>query len=288
MSDPVAGDKKDQEEPLIPDESAAPEEPSGSASAFKEPSASASEDSEVEAPAAAAFVPGVAPAADPEPATEVVVARSDQPYGDPVDPWAGHAAGFNTPVDGHYAYPKEEIAERKPRRRTWLVVVLASLLTMVLAVATAAVVYFWPRYPALDFERLAEGQHFSPVVPVSSAWSDATVSGDRIYFASSDVKGAVGLTAVDGYSTQPSWSSTAAGTAKRWTGMMALSYGVMITGTTGVKTTPKRTVVLGSEQGPALGHPARQGRPDDLRQGRGGARRRVRPPADRPGRDDRK
>ncbi|WP_433830759.1 hypothetical protein ACQP2E_11685 [Actinoplanes sp. CA-015351] len=237
MSDPVAGDKKDQEESPIPDESPAPGKP-------EEP------DKPEEARAAVAFASGVAPAADPGPST--VMARADQPYGDPVDPWAGHAAGFNTPVDGHYAYPPEKPAARKPRRRTWLVVLLASLMTVVLAVATAAIVYFWPRYPALDFERLTEGQHFSPVVPVSSAWSDATVSGDRIYFASSDTKGAVGVTAIDGHSPQPFWSSTAAGTAKRWTGMMALPWGVMITGTTGVKATPKRTVVLGSEQGQLL------------------------------------
>lgn len=191
-----------------------------------------------------AFAPGTAPAGDPDPTpTTLGNVRNTTP----VDPWAGHSTHYPTPNES-YAYPGQSRTAPR-RRRTWPRVLLAAGLTGVLAVTTAAVVYFWPRYPALDFQRLAETARFAPVVPVSSAFSDATANGDRLYFASSDAAGNLGVTAVDAAAARPAWSSTAAGSATRWENMSGLPYGLVVTGRAGSAT---RVVVLGAERGDLL------------------------------------
>ncbi|MEU4693661.1 PQQ-binding-like beta-propeller repeat protein [Actinoplanes sp. NPDC023714] len=276
MTDPVAGGSKEpgqeaassqevvkeaepesgavveaSEEP--PAEEPRAEEPPAEEPPSDEPAEKPRESADGDEPAVV-FSRGTASAAepDPDPTTVVVQDANGRNYAAPVDPWAGHGAGFQTPVDGHFAYPRPLTAAKKPRRRTWILALVASVVTLVLAVATAAVVYFWPRYPSLDFERLSEPTRFPPVVPVGSTWSDATVAGQRIYFASSDPDGKVGVTAVDGASREPAWSSTAAGTAKRWAGMEALPFGVALDGRFDDKAHPSKIVLLGAANGELL------------------------------------
>ncbi|WP_229074620.1 PQQ-like beta-propeller repeat protein [Actinoplanes sp. DH11] len=201
-------------------------------------------------PGPVVFTSGVAPAADPEPTpTTLGNLRNTEP----VDPWAGHETVFPTPVHGHYAYsPETPAPPPRRRRRTWLLGLLAAGVTGVLAVTTAAVVYYWPQYPALDFQRLTETARFGPAVPVSSAFADTTVVGERFYFASSDAAGTIGVTAVDGTAEQPAWNSTAAGTAARWDNMSGLPYGLVITGRTESADRPIRVAVLGADRGDLL------------------------------------
>jgi hypothetical protein len=275
MTDPAAADGKNPDQEAVRDDlpepgsahdEAAPtdeprsdepssDEPSSDEPSGDEPAGDADEPADDDGPAGdvpgpVAFSRGVAAAADPDPTPVVVTAgRSTHEYGEPVDPWAGHPAGYSTQVDGPCPYPREETPKRSPRRRTWLFALLAATVTMVLAVATAAVVWFWPRYPALDFERLAQPARFAPALPVTSAWADASVVGDRIYFGNAGPDGRVAVSAVDGAATDVVWSSTAAGRSERWTGMEALASGVALSAQTGDKKHPSKVVMLGAANG---------------------------------------
>ncbi|WP_412749229.1 PQQ-binding-like beta-propeller repeat protein [Krasilnikovia sp. M28-CT-15] len=190
----------------------------------------------------------------PVPPTQV---SNDHHYGEPVDPWAtaesrALAMGQTLYVGGPEISDPGAVAARRPRRK-WLHALIAVGVTSVLALSAAAViVYLLPRYPALAFHRLGAETHFPPTVPVSSSWSDGTATKDRFYFASSNKTGAVGVTAVDATGTTSIWSTTVAGTAAGWSGLMALPNGVLLQSAPDPRTKKSRLVVLGPDHGELL------------------------------------
>lgn len=189
----------------------------------------------------------------------------------PVDPWAtGEAAALPTvadplpDMDGGWASPPGGPVPTTPpgspvagattppaaaRRRGLFarpyMMILAGGVTVALA---AAAWVFWPR--SVDFHPLSEPRRIAPVVPVGSDWSDAEIIGDRAYFASSSMEnGAVGVVAMDIGASKPAWTSTKAGTATRWTSMVALPVGIALFTDTDSLLRTRRVVVLGAENG---------------------------------------
>jgi molecular chaperone HscA len=220
--------------------------------------------------AATPAVPGPAAMAD------------DRKYADPVDPWAtGEAAALA--AGGHAPFPGSPApfaptgisagagtpGATPPLNEPWLAsastppapggpgrrryVIIAAVVTVVLAVSAVGVWYFWPGYRALDYHPLSEPRRFAPMVPVDSSWSDAQVLDDRVYFASSDNKtGRVGVVAVDTDATKPAWESDKAGTATSWNLMVALPIGVALFSAVSSTTSTRKLVLLGAAHGEPL------------------------------------
>ncbi|MBG0566783.1 outer membrane protein assembly factor BamB family protein [Actinoplanes aureus] len=163
-------------------------------------------------------------------------------YAHPVDPWAAAeaaaiAAGGHVPY--HLADPNSpahpnstwtipgspeapQRAHRAYRKGIW-----AACAAGAVALGVAAAVIFWPGYPALDFHALDQEKRYDALVPISSSWSNAEVSGDRIYYASSDSDGRLGVVAVDTESRKEAWrTEVSAPGATGWQQMVALPAGV--------------------------------------------------------------
>ena len=212
--------------------------------------------------------------AAPQSAASRVAAEDDREYADPVDPWAtGEAAALaasgHAHLSGTSAFAGAPGTAPTPNE-PWLAsqstppsvrgkfgrrayVILAAAVTAVLAVTAVGVWYFWPGYPALDFHPLSDPRRFPALVPVSGAWSDAQVLGDRAYFASSDsTTGKVGVVAVDTGATKPAWRSDQAGTATTWNLMVALPTGVALFSAPESTTGKRQLVLLGSAHGQRL------------------------------------
>lgn len=222
---------------------------------------------------------------DEEPTTRVEV----QQYAEAVDPWAAAeaaavAAGAKpsyeaTPPDpggtwtmlGSAAEPtarepahtakeppptaeKPERTAKEPeprgRRRGPVIGGVAGVLAA--AVAVAATVYFWPRHPALDFTRAEQIRTITPVPPVSSAFVDSEVVGDRAYFASAGSDGVLSVVAADtGPGDRARWQRSA-GKANSWESMTATPSIVVLFSGIDPLTSLKRMVVLDAEDGELL------------------------------------
>ncbi|MCU7727216.1 PQQ-binding-like beta-propeller repeat protein [Actinoplanes sp. KI2] len=139
---------------------------------------------------------------------------------------------------------------RGPGKRSYLWIVATAV---TIALAGGVTWYFWPGDRALDYQPLSEPRRITPIVPVSSDWSDAEILGGRAYFASSDSKsGNVGVVAIGVGDTKPVWTSMKAGQAERWKTMIALPEGVaLISDPQGVDST-RRLAVLGAKDGALL------------------------------------
>ena len=174
---------------------------------------------------------------------------SGRPGFEPGGPGPGHAGqpggwarGATTPE-----------AARKSRvlgKRSYLWIVATAV---TIALAGGVTWYFWPGDRALDYQPLSEPRRITPVVPVSSDWSDAEILNGRAYFASSDSEsGNVGVVAIGVGDTKPVWSSMNAGQADRWKTMIALPEGVaLFSNPQGVDST-RRLAVLGARDGALL------------------------------------
>nr|WP_296066380.1 Hsp70 family protein [uncultured Actinoplanes sp.] len=144
-------------------------------------------------------------------------------------------------------------ASSRGRVRRPYVMILAVAVSLMLVAGAALVWVLWPGYRALDYHPLSEPRRTAAVVPVSSDWADAAIIGDRTYFASSSTEtGAVGVVAVEIGATKPSWTSTKAGTAQRWTSMVALPVGVALFTDADSITSSRRIAVLGADNGALL------------------------------------
>ncbi len=188
--------------------------------------------------------PAPAPAPTPAPA-------DDRQYADPVDPWAtaearALAAGGHQPFPVSSApFPQPSPSSGPPASPSWLASAAppaavpagpparrhkralliggAAALAAVLAAGAVLAWVFWPGYRSLDYHPLSEPRRIQPLLPVTFDWSDATIIGDRAYFASSDAATKrVGVVAQDVDAAKPAWQSTEAGTATRWRSMTAL------------------------------------------------------------------
>jgi molecular chaperone HscA len=121
-------------------------------------------------------------------------------------------------------------------------------LVVVVGLAAALVVIVWPGYRALDFRPLSDAVHISPAVPLTSAFADAEVLGDRAYFASTDENGLLGVVAT-GTDGKRIWPSTDAGVASRWVSMVALPTGVAVFSDTDSASGKRRMIILGASDG---------------------------------------
>jgi outer membrane protein assembly factor BamB len=122
-----------------------------------------------------------------------------------------------------------------------------------IALAGGVTWYFWPAYPALDYQALSDPRRITPIVPVSSDWSDAEILHGRAYFASSDsTSGDVGVVAIGVGDTKPVWTSKNAGRADRWKTMIALPEGVALISDTQAADSTRRLAVLGARDGALL------------------------------------
>jgi hypothetical protein len=122
-------------------------------------------------------------------------------------------------------------------------------LVVVVGLAATLVVILWPGYRALDFRPLSDAVRISPAVPVTSAFVDAEVLGDRAYFASADDQGALGVVAVRTGDGTGIWKSREAGVAPRWARMVALPTGVAVFTDTDSDTGKRRMILLGASDG---------------------------------------
>jgi hypothetical protein len=123
------------------------------------------------------------------------------------------------------------------------------LVVVVLGVAATLVVVLWPGHRALDFRPLSDPVHVTPAVPVTSAFTDAEVIGDRAYFAAADDNGTLGVVAAGASDGKGGWKSTAAGVAPRWESMVALPVGVAVFTDTDSVSGTRRMVILGASDG---------------------------------------
>ncbi|GIF24125.1 hypothetical protein Ate02nite_68550 [Paractinoplanes tereljensis] len=171
--------------------------------------------------------------------------------------WPGTAPAQprTPPGGGPVSATKPEAPARTTGRRRRAYVFIASALTVVLAAGAALAWVFWPDYRALDYHPLSEPRRITPVVPVTSDWSDAEIYRDRAYFASSDAdsNGLAGVVAIGLNGTEPIWTSREAGTATRWKSMVPLPVGVaLFTDLDSANDYRRRMVVLGADHGNLL------------------------------------
>ncbi|GIM93518.1 Hsp70 family protein [Paractinoplanes toevensis] len=171
--------------------------------------------------------------------------------------WPGTAASQprTPPGAGPAGATKPEAGARTTGRRRRAYIFIASAVTVVLAAGAVLAWVFWPEYRALDYHPLSEPRVITPLVPVTSDWSDAEIYRDRAYFASSDStsNGAVGVVAIRLNATKPTWTSREAGTATRWKSMVPLPVGVaLFTDLDSANDYRRRLVVLGADHGNLL------------------------------------
>jgi outer membrane protein assembly factor BamB len=231
--------------------------------------------------AAAAATPTPTAPHEPPVKTDTHVDAPAQPvdepsrqYAVPVDPWAegeaqARASGAplpysmdpptspapHTPADP--GGPTETVPGHLPagpgtgprsyRKGLWILG--GAALAAAVAVGVAAALVLRPDFPARDYHSLAEVARFEPVPPLTSYFSDAEVIGDRAYFAGADDNGLAGVTAVDLGSAKEVWKSTAAGSAKSWTQMIALPDAVVLISGPDYTTSLARLVVLDGKTG---------------------------------------
>ncbi|KHD72468.1 hypothetical protein MB27_39090 [Actinoplanes utahensis] len=229
----------------------------------------------------ARFAPGVSEAATPTPTPATVpqppadVDPGQEPtarvevhqYATPVDPWAvaeaaAIAAGGKPSFEAPPSTPgatwtvlgaTEPTAEEpEPPRRTRRMVTAGIAGLLVAAVAVAATVYFWPRYPALDFHTVEQIKAITPRTPITSAFVDAEVLGDRAYFASADDQDELHVVAADtGRGDKALWEKSA-GKAKLWESMAVTPSVVALFSGMDSTTGTKKIVVLDAADGDLL------------------------------------
>jgi hypothetical protein len=207
-------------------------------------------------------------------------------YVEPVDPWAtGEAAAFGNVSGGPILHPvsgapvsaspvsagpaspaaqswlasthpepggQQEAGSRLPaykRKGLWIV---AAATVVVLGAAAAVVAWFWPGYPALDYQPLADLRRIKPAVPVTSAFSGTALRDGRAYFASVAENGTLGVVATATDTGKTAWTSTAAGTAARWEFFFAVPDAVVAITDSDSVTSQRRMVLLDPGNGKKL------------------------------------
>lgn len=180
--------------------------------------------------------------------TERLGSGPDREYADPVDPWAAaeaaaiaanghvpyHLADPHAPAQPNSTWTIPGAQEGAPDatksvRRSYRKGVWAACAAGAVALGVAAAVIFWPGYPALDFHSLDQEKRYDAQVPISSSWSNAEVAGDRVYYASSDSDGNLGVVAVDAESRDELWRTRVSSPgATAWQQMVALPAGVAV------------------------------------------------------------
>jgi hypothetical protein len=205
----------------------------------------------------ARYTPGVSEAATPTPTPATVTPGSpvDVQYAEPVDPWAtaeaaaiaaGGQPGGYTPhaqPDGTWTTPAPT-AEEPRKRRTRAFLLAGGAAAVVVAIVAAAAVFFWPDHPALDYHPLEKIEQISPIVPVTSAFTDTEMLGDRAYLAGVTEAGTMHVVAADATDGRVFWESDAAGRATSWKSMYALPSAVVLISGTDSATNTSRVVVL--------------------------------------------
>ncbi|WP_229067827.1 PQQ-binding-like beta-propeller repeat protein [Actinoplanes sp. DH11] len=190
-------------------------------------------------------------------------------YAEPVDPWAtgeaaALAAGNHLPyrvaagpeaadstwtVPGAAPAPGAGAGPVVRPYRTWGLIAAAAA---VVAVAVTAAVVLWPGVRALEFHPVQEIGRFDPAVPITTAFSDAELIGERAYFASTDVDGRLGVVAVDTGSRDVVWSNATVGTAGLWDRMVALPQVLVVFSGLEPVTGTARMRVLSADDGEQL------------------------------------
>jgi actin-like ATPase involved in cell morphogenesis len=198
--------------------------------------------------------------------------RDDRVYAEPVDPWAtgeaaaiaagGHGmfpsspAAFHNgadparpvPPSDHRNEQAQEDGRKAPASRRRAYVLMAGAVAALLVIGGVSAWYFRPGYRALDYQSLGLVGRVPALVPVSYPFADAEVRGDRVYFASSDDDGRIGVVATDSSAGKPIWSSEAAGTSDRWESMTVLPGGVALLSATDPNS-QRRLAVLRAKDG---------------------------------------
>ncbi|MFI7542927.1 Hsp70 family protein [Actinoplanes sp. NPDC049599] len=224
--------------------------------------------------AAPPAAPAPPPAAPPPPGAE-------PQYAEPVDPWAtGEAAAFGNatggpilhPVSGApisaspaSAPPESWLASTHPdpggsaeakaklpayrRKGLWIV---AAATVVVLGAAATVTALFWPGYPALDYQPLAELHRIKPAVPVTTAFNATALRDGRAYFASVDDNGTLGVVAAATDTGKAVWTSVEAGTASRWEFFFAVPDAVVAITDSDSTTSTRRMVLLNPGDGKKL------------------------------------
>jgi molecular chaperone HscA len=183
--------------------------------------------------------PVSAPRADSTPRAEPWLASTHP------DPAGGEAAPGE--ADAVHAPGAKLPAYR--RKGLWVV---AAATVVVLGVAAALAVVFWPGYPALDYRPLTDLQRFPPAAPVTSAFNQTSLRDGRAYFASADENGLLGIVATTTGDGKVAWRNTEAGSATRWEYFFALPDAVVAITDTDSTSSMRRMVLLDAGSGAKL------------------------------------
>jgi len=184
------------------------------------------------------FAPPAPSSPEPWPAS----AQGQQP-GSPAEPWLASAQGHHPMHPGPGAASAGTGGVRPAYRRKGLWIV-AAVTVVVLGVAATVVALVWRGYSALDYQPLSEPRRVKPVVPVTSAFSAATLRDGRAYFASAGDTGQLGVVAAEADSGRTVWTSTEAGTAARWEFFFTVPHAVVAISDTDSTTRDRRMVML--------------------------------------------
>lgn len=118
--------------------------------------------------------------------------------------------------------------ERSPAYRRKWVLIGASALVVVVGAGAALAWAFWPGYRAIDFQPLGK----TPAVTLdaatvfSSNLTDTVIVGDRVYYATENDDGTLGVVAAEADSGKQLWANTEAGVATGWEQIVGLPDGV--------------------------------------------------------------
>ncbi|MFI5932539.1 Hsp70 family protein [Actinoplanes sp. NPDC051494] len=166
-------------------------------------------------------------------------------YAEPVDPWAtgeaaalaaGHGGG-SFPVSGApapaatswLASTEGDDSKVAPlpaykRKGLWIV---AALTVVVLGAAAGVVAWFWPGYPALEYQSLSDPKRVAPVSVVTSSFSSAALRDGRAYFAAAQEDGQLGIVAADADSGKTEWKSVVGRLNSQWDYFFSLPHALV-------------------------------------------------------------
>ncbi|MEV6629936.1 Hsp70 family protein [Actinoplanes sp. NPDC051470] len=141
--------------------------------------------------------------------------------------------------------------ERSPAYRRKWVLIGASALVVVVGVGAALAWAFWPGYRAIDFQPLGR----TPAVTLdaatvfSSNLTDSVIVGNRVYYATENDDGTLGVVAAEADTGKQLWAGTEAGVATGWEQIVGLPDGVAAITEVDSGSDQRRLVVLDGGSG---------------------------------------
>ncbi|WP_045744515.1 hypothetical protein [Actinoplanes rectilineatus] len=191
---------------------------------------------------------------------------ADVQYARPVDPWA-EAEAAAVAAGGHLPYQVSGPSAGTPApgvgdpagktggrsRRAYRIGLWSTAGAAAVALGVTAAVVLWPS-SSIDFHRLGEPSVFTPGIALTSAFSDATVIGDRAYYVSAAANGVAAVTAVDTASGEELWHGNTTLSAARWDRLVATEAGPLLVAGIGSGSTETRMELLDESGGASVWH----------------------------------